>query len=283
MALTDRSPRQVNTALKRHEACLGLSGTLGRDLAMSILGAIEKEVAIAAFEESAIDRAVAEVSDPVNYPETMLLADLRRRYQNVIEMANFLRRAAWSASAPRNAQGLLDLIDRMKASIDEPLGFDWDVPDDGRTESVGLRSSVFDGVLTPEKIREINVSVVGAIDAHAQHLIAAQIHLGERRREKIEAAKKQATLLPDDAAVRLVSRYRAESERSLLRKLEAARRIRELMAPRENGFVSARETTFLGDLPDAKPRRPAIGEGLGARTGRRSWSSRRNAKRPESS
>ena len=213
---------------------LGVTGPIGEELAVGLALTFQREQRLKTFEDNAVQHAVESAGDLEQYPETEVLDRLTKLLGAAQVVRDALVDSGWR-EANATVHGVQVVVKMLRSMVDAVA------PDaDSPTSAAVAGLEVVLGSLQQrdesqvdnlsDRIEGVMLGAVQVVQVHISQLESMVAELETQRAHKVERAV-QLAQIPDEKTVRLIDRYRASNERSMLRKLEIVTKLRDLMLP----------------------------------------------------
>jgi hypothetical protein len=239
LALPGESPRRAAALVRSCADTLSIAGRFGQELAGGLALLVQRESRLQAFEDAVARKAITATEDPAAYPETEEIAALELRRREALDIERAYGQMDWTKAVydAANLAGSFRILEGVLTNVKEPEGR----PNPAKAALSALdtrrRRLAVDAVDADEEyanaVQGKLLNELGRVAGmHAKYIAALIRVLKRRRRERVEQAREDA-LIPTVDQMKRIDRYRSDNERSLLRRLEIAAKLREF-APKSD-------------------------------------------------
>ena len=227
LTLPGESTAGADAMVRATQQSLSLAGPVGASLARDIVVASKREKRIERFENALRQQAIEAAEDLSRYPETEILEKLEEQTEPAMRIRKLLQGDDWR-STPCDRIGAEHLLGLLRNLIDSiPLEAGESHPTASSLLDLQSRINKFD--FADNRAEGVMAEMGRIAGQHLDFMLEKIERLKTRRDRKISLAKKTAAI-PNETELKRLERYRAMNEKSVLRKLEMARIIKELTA-----------------------------------------------------
>ena len=230
LVLPGESKEGADALVHATQTSLSLFGPVGATLARDIVLASKKERRLERYENALRQQAIEVAADLSQYPETEIIAKLEEQREPAMRIRKLLQGDDWR-STPCDRIGAEHLLGLLRNLIDSiPLEAGESHPTASALLDLQSRINKFD--FADNRAEGVMAEMGRIAGQHLDFLLEKITNLKARRQRKITMAKRTA-LIPDEKELKKLDRYRSMNEKSVLRKLEMAKLIKELTATAE--------------------------------------------------